>query len=487
MLSVLRRGINLQFLSGLNVAVVDDKWDEVSDLIRTLGLNSVYSVYIDGGPHARSSLKYFRKTRVVFLDIILDESKVDSKTDSATAANVVNKIIPKDNGPYAVIAWTKDSEYLEHLKGYLGGIENPPIFVTGINKEDVKDSDGGYDVLEISNFLTQALTDGKLESFIVFCLWEQMTGNAVCDILSDFSSMGRKEAEWNEDIKKILFSLAKSVNPYGGSNSAEIVRYSLLGFARIFSDTLENRILSDINETNTENIVFTQTSSGGQQEIANDIRAKIHSKMWISRNSQKRNTGNVFSSTDRVILPDFDNYFTFSPKKTGSAFAEYVRAIITELIQDCPAANKGLDENQLNKVKKNCKSPDSIAKNGYNDLYEKYCSDCIKNSIQEVICDVTPACDHAQNKAKYQRMLHGILFLEEFPFQCRQSEYIYCKQFEHSGQICNLLLDLRKFRTYPLDEFDGREVLFRLRHDIVADIQQKVANHVGRIGIIEIP
>ena len=47
-----------------------------------------------------------------------------------------------------------------------------------------------------------------------------------------------------------------------------------------------------------------------------------------------------------------------------------------------------------------------------------------------------------------------------------------------------LILDFRYFSSAGNDFFEGKKLLFRLRKEIVSDIQIKLSSHVNRVGVL---
>ena len=110
------------------------------------------------------------------------------------------------------------------------------------------------------------------------------------------------------------------------------------------------------------------------------------------------------------------------------------------------------------------------------------------NSCKAIKLDVTPVCDNAQKKNIFYYFVHGIIAPEHR--KAKKHPYIYEFQhpFMYEGEMVKLVFNLRLFQTILKPKTKeapiGAEnlVLFKLRDNIVFDIQQKIAGHNTRMG-----
>ena len=101
---------------------------------------------------------------------------------------------------------------------------------------------------------------------------------------------------------------------------------------------------------------------------------------------------------------------------------------------------------------------------------------------------VTPACDYAQNKTKYDRIVMGLIidscYMELID---TKSEAIYISpSFDEGSRERVLFLNYRYFLTQTLSKVNGIKQLYRIRNSVLSEIQSKLARHINRQGIMNL-
>src|SRR4030042_3927052 len=136
------------------VVIIDDKVKEEGlPLIKALTRINVPTIYFTGKLEELPG-EPLKGIRVVFLDIVLGTDGQSAKTQVSTAVNVLKRIIDINNGPYLLIAWTKNKEHLENIKDALS--DRPPICVLDLEKSSCKNRDG-YSVSKIERRIKSEL------------------------------------------------------------------------------------------------------------------------------------------------------------------------------------------------------------------------------------------------------------------------------------------------------------------------------------------
>jgi hypothetical protein len=113
-----------------------------------------------------------------------------------------------------------------------------------------------------------------------------------------------------------------------------------------------------------------------------------------------------------------------------------------------------------------------------------------KNSFLEklkyILLEVSPSCDYAQDKWKLHRVILGVMWPENDLKKIKKTaDYIYFSPiFEVEGKIYKFVFDLRYLTTLSFGELKDKEPALRIRHDLLIDIQSKVAGHINRPGVI---
>ena len=100
---------------------------------------------------------------------------------------------------------------------------------------------------------------------------------------------------------------------------------------------------------------------------------------------------------------------------------------------------------------------------------------------------VTPDCDYAQMKAKYFRLVQGVIINADFKsYVNSQSDAFYVSPiFEYKGQKRVLVLNYRYLVTY-VEGHQYPNPLFRVRDSILAEMRSKLARHISRHGIMNL-
>ena len=111
----------------------------------------------------------------------------------------------------------------------------------------------------------------------------------------------------------------------------------------------------------------------------------------------------------------------------------------------------------------------------------------IYKTLQPCEVLVTPACDYAQKKVKYDRILQGVMIDAKYKdYTNSQSVACYVSpifEYEHQKRI--MVLNFRYLITKDINE-ENIKPLFRLRNSILAEIQSKLARHINRQGFINL-
>ena len=114
--------------------------------------------------------------------------------------------------------------------------------------------------------------------------------------------------------------------------------------------------------------------------------------------------------------------------------------------------------------------------------------------------DITPICDHAQDKAEYNRYVHGYLVPHSVTKRAikrgsnpegrlgKQLPYAYelTNVFLFEGKHWELIVDLRAIETIPTHDRKSLpkkgDIWLRFKDGIVIDLQHRVSSHASRPG-----
>lgn len=404
------------------VVVIDDKYEEVESLLKMLSKNKVPVMYFTGVDKDELPEQPFSDIRVIFLDIVLGTEGQQDKTKISTAYNVINRVIGANNTPYLIIVWTKHNELIKGIEEKLK--ENPPIIMLNLEKSECKDAEGKYEMDKIERKLKEELK--KAGIFHLFIIWENLVHKSAGKIVTDFSSFYNQKNNWNKNMCGVLYKLAKA---YAGetlkdANTAEIVRNALLTFNGTFLDTLENeiRLFKGFD---------TALSVNDRNTIEPKILAKINSRLLLVMEKSKRPMpGQVYYGKNGKYKIKIDDLFE---------------------------GNIG--------------------------QYQK--KDDLITNIKDIFLEVSPVCDYAQKKWRVHRVLPGLMWTHaHFNKIKKKADYMYTSpMFEIESNLFKLVFDLRYLTSLSDKVIRGKTPAFKLRYELLVDIQSCISKHINRPGV----
>jgi len=441
------------------VVVIDDKSNEGFPLIKVLSKDKISVTYFTGRKEELPE-QPFLDVRLVFLDIVLEGAEgTDDKTKLSIATGVIKGIVHKDNGPFILVAWTKHKELIEEMEKRLKKEKYRPIAVD-LQKYEFKDNKTGkynYNLKKIKKKLKEKLEN--LSVFKIFILWENMVYGSASSVVNEFSGLVRFNDSWNDELKNILYKLAEAQagKTLDTSLPQKIVENALLTFDGMFVDTLEKNLHSN---SNGMNVSFSESS------VEDNIIGKINSKLLLDTSElDGLYPGNVYE-IENDNLPKEIIYDSI-----------YQETLFKEFDDMKEASDKG--ENSKSKFKK---------------FFKKF-KDTIKDNSIFIQIEVSPLCDFTQNKMKLSRIVKGFLCPVEVQIDgttiqtCKKLKssayFLYITPvIEHNEKFYRLVINFRHFSAEPIDEINRKTPIFRLRKDILIDIQTKLSSHINRPGVL---
>jgi len=298
--------------------------------------------------------------------------------------------------------------------------ENPPIFILNLKKSECKDSQGNYEISKVEKKLKKELK--KAGAFQLFVIWENLVHKSTGKIVNDFSSFYPMDDNWDSNMCGVFQKLARAYvgKQLNDGETDKLIKDALLTFNGTFLDTLEN----EISNKKIEGLKINDSNN-----VNNDITAQINSRLHLIIQPPKNSVpGNIYEWENQVNINDlFDGDINSCPQK----------------------------DNFLMKLK-------------------------------YILLEVSPSCDYAQNKWKLHRVLHGLMWPEnDFNKIKKKADYIYTSPiFKVDNKIYKFVFDLRYLTTLSLDELKDKKPVLRIRHDLLVDIQSKIAGHINRPGVI---
>lgn len=402
-----------------------------------------------------------QNVRIAFFDINLTHGNpiIETEKEDILAkhskefndlANAINQYIHIDNGPFALIFWTKNSQVIEAFKIFM---QNPdrgfndstakPIYIGHIDKFNPNEENTTL-AERVTNLLN---SDDKIK--FLFDLEEnaRIAGensiNRIYKILPKDLLWG-ENAILFENLDKVLSKIASSTLgfPHAKENPKKAIYEGLLPI-------LNYDFLNRESNVKWDEIVTQLYHAEKYDELVSpdiNIQHKVNALYHIENYSeQARDTRGC------VIEIDKNN---------------------TELLASFGIKNYNVWFNDLVPID------------------DKATRKAIRESSKMIALEFSAACDYSNKKGRINKYILGVITdyfeIDTFLNKIRRSESSYhmggcC--FQHNDTNNNIWLNLNYvFGTFENDERFGKP-LFILKKEIMDMLGNKYASHISRIGI----
>ena len=440
------------------IIIVDDRQDELDILSRA---------FLDNGIGCRPLLydnSYFEplsNIRIAFFDLNIGEKKVDDsgktpeeveKLNSGVyndLAVALNQYIAKDNGPFALIFWTKNKKIVDGFIKYMqnperGFSESPfPIVIDCIDKDEFINANN-------ENNLSQKLLEVlNLEEIKFLFNFETKANEAAEKTINKLYEIIPKDEKWGENkilfdnLGKILSKIAASTLGFQRSkeNPNKAVYEGLLPI-------LNSELINSDSEVNWETIL-APLYAGKIVSPDDIIQRKVNSVFHIeSLDPDKGKRGSVieldkFNSKvlESLNIYDLNEWFDkLFPFKTNA---------------------KGLIQKRF-----------------------------IRRYSKLIAIELSAACDYSNQKPRINKYVLGFLT----PCFDTKNDIASSQRIESSYHLggCDFNLGNENFQIWLNLNFvfgvrsdDSRlgESLFIMKKEIMDMLGNKYASHISRIGI----
>lgn len=411
------------------VVVFDDQHKDVETLLKALSKERIPYLYYQDELGLDLPELPIENVRLVVLDLELVSNSLTSHNIIAAIGKRLKTVLTK-NTSYILIYWSeKEERYREDLeKAFNEGLkEYKPILIKSLSKIAAKSNENPI------NYIREGLrNEMKLyNSLNAFLLWESCVNNAAGMITNNLTNIFAKSADWDKNFCNLLFTLSKS------QSGTEIVK-SLSDKEKLASafdivnstliDTLENNFQAKLSE-----ITINEIKEGGQG-IQPVEKVKLNTSIHLIKSES------------------LNHYFS------GNLYLKPLSKIGTDIIKH------NFKESKLQEV--------------------------IQSDPQLVCLDITPTCDYSQRK-NYTRILYGAIVsgvYNQSDLRQEDSRYKLCPVMEFDSSSY-FIFDYRHFKTFTKAEFEvefTERPKYRLRNNLLLDIQAQLSNHINRPGIVTI-
>ncbi len=450
------------------IAIIDDQFEQAKPLIQILSQKQLPHTYFSGEvkflPNEGENLN---DIRVLFLDInLIDDREHENKVLIAKLVPVINRVISKENYPYIIVYWSRhehhknlieeeifnDERVLKHKKpiGYLSATKSDFF-----NFDGTQTGDFNHQIDELFDKINELIQNFPAYSYLLN--WENQVHKATDQTLQDVFSSYHKFSSWSDNANFLLDKLGNSYagNYFKSSTPEEKIKFAFQAFNSTLLDTVE--ALTEKAEIETVAIL-----SYDLEKVETNTLFSINKKLLIAEDTIKFNyPGVIIEHTDTTKASE--KPFNEILSKTISSFK--IREEIKEL-------DKSISEVELKKQ------------------FDKKCKeirDLIRTDWLKIACFVTPLCDFVQkNNHIFDRVVSGIIVSSDKRqhIDDKHEAIFLSPDFEFNGKIYFLILDYRYFHTSQYIQNESLKPIFRLKQQLLSEVQSKLARHISRQGVL---
>lgn len=448
------------------IAIVDDQIEQVLPLMRVFAKNNIPYVYYKGTDPDYFPEKVENDIRILLLDLNLLGGRDNQPKDIRSSLySAIKHIISPDNYPYVLVLWSRqEKEYKKLLEELfakdLKGCA--PITILEWIKSDFfpnfsDEEENKEDEYKILDELKKVLV--SLPAYSYLMQWENCVHNSadatVQDIFHDYHS----HDDWQNNANCILNMFSKSYleQHYIDASIEDKAKASLFFLNDVYYDTLES-VIANSRIENAEELQYQMDEC-----LTSDIKSKVNNYLLMSKlQTQINHPGCIFTSSDNSV----ECIKRSKEIINDSLDTKDIRAQVISKFQSMKLPEARLMCNQLMKDRR----------------------DAILATAIPCGVVVTPACDFAQNKAKYDRIVLGLIIDSCYKQLIdTKSEAIYISpSFVEGSHERVLILNYRFFLTQNLSKVNGIKQIYRIRNSALSEIQSKLARHINRQGIMNL-
>ena len=445
-------------LRSTRVVVVDDETDEALPLISALSKLGIGALYYDG---TRENLprKPMSGIRLVFLDLRLAGSPTaQPKHLISQTLSVLSQIVDLKACPAGIIYWTKheedETEFAQQLSKTLP--EFKPAFLLGIpDKMQLCDP---LQTDPIQKTIVHQL--GAVPACRLLWGWEQAVHDSATQSAGLLWSLAMSDGGGeiintsDDRLLELLCALSLADGASERDDEAACLAHLFQGLNPLHYDQLENRAGTACDRA--EHVGKLRDRIHGGVNLTDELKSRLNGIFLTARvpdTGWSVNPGNVY--IEKGWSKDDDPFFLRKTARKG------LERLVGEFFSE--------------------KNPEKLEK--------------LTDISTPCLVELTPICDIANAKTGLARLLGGILMRPsgdsafDRKIHLPSTNRIFGKQIEFCSlhKTClsgtySLLLNARQLYSKPLAKLRLHKPTFRLRHDLVRDIQAWFASHAARPG-----
>jgi hypothetical protein len=439
------------------VAVVDDKYSDVKCLLSDLSKHQVpFRFYhFEGDPDilpiGTDSANDFR---ILIMDLnLINDGALDSKTLISSLTPVLDRLIPSTNYPYVFAYWSKhEDEYKDDVENTLFQTDElkdkQPIAYVSLEKSKYIALTGEPTTAPIEIFEEISNKLSNLEAYKALLRWENIVHSSADNTIQEVFSFDEDIQKWSDTALDLLsrFSKASLGNKkFKDSDNEMRIKSSIAVLEPLFIDSLETSIYQESFGTCGLDTVNRSSSIN----IAN-----VNKKLLLDLNTSNPSKPGMLSLFTNAYLKDF-LVEQFDEKKFSHCLKADLEKIKTK------AEKSEFKREQIERALTNTES----------------------SALQVQLC-VDAICDFTNKKVRYSKFIEGVLVSNESRDYFYDNEAIFVSPvFIHNEKEYCLLLNFQYLSTQQKESITP---IFRVREEMLSEIQSKLARHINRQGILNL-
>lgn len=381
--------------------VVDDKTEDGEAIVKCLWKLQIPSFFLHYDEELLVDLdesKKFSGIRFIFQDIALVSSNTPETRDYAAAYSGIDKILDQENGPWLLIAWSTwgddpdhGEKYAQELFDYLVARLSPgkrPYQFVVIDK-------GPYSANGLHGAVKTDFSDSERTGLIE-------SVKSVVKPVASLESLGHWEADVRSSASRVIHNLWGMI----GSGTPEELDKSLGGVLFQLAVAQEGSRIQKTDDLSAplyqilSSLLYDKISHVKAQEIkvSEEVKQSVQANLINTMLHWEKTTEGVRYAPGNVYKWPLDNNLDLGGLSVATNnLKEFV---IDAFVSD--------DQNKRREANRD--------------------SDLTKH-VELVLLDITPACDHANDKAFWRRFLVGVKILDQ------AKKHFYTKGAKLAGEF----------------------------------------------------
>lgn len=507
-----------------SVVIVDENQDEAIPIIKALAKSGISTTYYTGIKENELPNQPSQIVRLVFLDLQLIEGINDERQIATSLIQILKKIISTDNGPYALVIWSKNySKFGKSVEDEVKKTEHKiaPICIVNFNKRDCLEEVKSYpvdieeftqeiidpliDLLEVEEIdlikrkiaegvedrvlytykaknnaveIIEAAIEEKLQQagmFYLFVIWENLLRGSGSKTVTAISSTIEATDLWERNMRNVIQRMAKARIGQNVAGKDIILKEALTTFTNSFAEDIESAIRSTVfpSYIDTANDFLIAGKEGENvyqiKEMQETILLNKDGQDFAKQSVSKKNISklpNGLNGVDKPVATKLIDQYLSIPHVINSKL--HIEAIPSNELM--PGNIYSIDVDVEKKKK-------------YLPTYFENI-DCSLGEYEFIELEVSPICDFAQAKWKRSRLISGVIYPTTTKARTKEL-FLYNVEpiLLIDTKPMRIVFDFHLFKSLAKETVSKREIKFRLKRELLLDIIANLSGQVNRPGI----